>query len=233
MPGDRLPTEAHLMAQYGASRATVRKALLALSADGLAESVQGSGWYVRGDRRECFPIDTIDTARLTARDDNWHRWVQSLGRQASHHLEVRIEEPGRDIRRHLSLRPDELCVARRRIRLIDREPWMISTGYWPMWLAAGTPLAREGTGDAVDMRDPSPLKWAAQNGHACMRETNEIGSRMPTDWEADTLRMAAAVPVMTMFTRSVGRDGRAFRCTADIFPAHRFLLTVGRDQEIT
>lgn len=45
----RLPSEASLAATYGASRATVRLALSALMQDGLVESIQGKGWFVRSD----------------------------------------------------------------------------------------------------------------------------------------------------------------------------------------
>lgn len=48
-----LPSEAELMSTYGVGRSTVGRALKALKADGLIESIQGSGWYVTGtgDRR--------------------------------------------------------------------------------------------------------------------------------------------------------------------------------------
>lgn len=48
-----LPSEAELMKQFGVSRSTVVRALKALKADGLIESVPGAGWFVAGtgDRR--------------------------------------------------------------------------------------------------------------------------------------------------------------------------------------
>lgn len=232
LPGDRLPTEAELGDRYGGSRPTVRKALNSIAAAGLIESAQGKGWFVRGDQRERFPLDTVNNGRLTAKDDVWHAWVESLRRVAGHQLSVRIEEPPRDVARLLDVTGDEpLAVARRRVRLIDGEPRMISTGWWPMWLATGTPLAREGEGDVVDMRDPSPLKFAAQFGYPALHEQNEIGARLPLEHEAETLGLNANVPVLTMHTTSWTRDGKPLRCTADVFPAHRFVLTVGRDPE--
>ncbi|MBT2382084.1 GntR family transcriptional regulator [Streptomyces sp. ISL-11] len=50
---EALPSEAELMRTYGVGRSTVGRALKALKADGVIESVQGAGWYVTGtgDRR--------------------------------------------------------------------------------------------------------------------------------------------------------------------------------------
>ncbi|WP_077192478.1 GntR family transcriptional regulator [Streptomyces lydicus] len=50
---EALPSEAELMRTYGVGRSTIGRALKALKADGVIESVQGAGWYVAGtgDRR--------------------------------------------------------------------------------------------------------------------------------------------------------------------------------------
>ena len=45
-PGEKLPTEAQLSAQFSVSRAVVREAIARLKADGLVESRQGSGAFV-------------------------------------------------------------------------------------------------------------------------------------------------------------------------------------------
>ncbi len=49
--GGALPTEADLVARYGASRSTVRKALTVLKQEGWLEARQGSGWSVPLSRR--------------------------------------------------------------------------------------------------------------------------------------------------------------------------------------
>lgn len=50
---EALPSQAALMSTYDVSRSTIERALGALKADGVIESVQGAGWYVAGsgDRR--------------------------------------------------------------------------------------------------------------------------------------------------------------------------------------
>lgn len=50
---EALPSQATLVEDYGVSRSTIERALSALKAEGVIESVQGAGWYVTGtgDRR--------------------------------------------------------------------------------------------------------------------------------------------------------------------------------------
>ena len=45
--GDKLPSENDLVEQFKASRVTVRQALEALRAEGIIESQQGRGWFLR------------------------------------------------------------------------------------------------------------------------------------------------------------------------------------------
>lgn len=50
---EALPSQSALVSEYGVSRSTIERALAALKADGVIESVQGAGWFVTGtgDRR--------------------------------------------------------------------------------------------------------------------------------------------------------------------------------------
>ncbi|MFD8308096.1 GntR family transcriptional regulator [Streptomyces sp. NPDC059690] len=50
---EALPSQAALMSAYDVSRSTIERALAALKAEGIIESVQGAGWFVvgTGDRR--------------------------------------------------------------------------------------------------------------------------------------------------------------------------------------
>lgn len=231
LPDVRLPSEAALCEEYDVSRITVRGALQSLANDGLVESMKGSGWYVRGDHRLRYPLLDFDANRNAASADVWNQWIKSLEKTGSSELTVSEDVPPPDVQRTLELERGEACVIRHRIRLVDGNPWAISVAYWPMWLARGTDLARTGQGAAVDMQDPSPLKFAAQAGYPAMRDEHVIGSRMPSDEEAATLGTGRGVPLITMSTISTTVRDRPLRRTDDLYPAHRFLLVVSHDRE--
>lgn len=65
VPGDRLPSEAELVAVVGSSRIVVREALRSLEALGVIEARAGSGWFVRG-------FDVSVAARTFARSLAFH-----------------------------------------------------------------------------------------------------------------------------------------------------------------
>ena len=222
LPGDKLPTERALAAKHTASREAVRGALHSPAETGQVTATQGSGWYVRKLDQLRYPLHTIDAGRASATADVWDTFVSSHGRTAGNELQVDpAATPPERVRLKLGLEIGELAVARRRIRFVDREPWMISTGWWPRWLADGT--------DIESSKQCSPLKIASELGHAQADSENEIGARMPTGIEDDELKIGRGMPVMDMLTTGWNAEGRAIRCTADVFPAHRFLLVVSHN----
>lgn len=219
-----LPSEADLCALRlvdgrTISRPTARAALEQLANDGYVESRKGKGWYVRRDERNRYEVQTVDMGRHIAKRDVWNSWVDSLNRVGGNLLHVTIEVPPSDVVRALRLARSEEACGRHRTRLVDGEPWMLSTGWFPRVISRGTPIEVE-----EDMQDPSPLRWLMENGYAPVRGENEIGARMPTAEEAKRLGTGRGVPVITMLTTSWDRHGRRVRCTEDVMPAHRFLL---------
>lgn len=65
-PGDRLPTEQALMADYGCSRMTVNKALTALAGKGLVERRKKAGSFVARPRLHSMVLDIPDLAQQVA-----------------------------------------------------------------------------------------------------------------------------------------------------------------------
>lgn len=66
-PGDRLPSEAQLTAEFGVSRTVVREAIAALRSDGLVEPRQGAGVFVLEPPTPApLPFGNLDLARLSS-----------------------------------------------------------------------------------------------------------------------------------------------------------------------
>jgi len=181
----QLPTEAELCARFGASCATVREALRQLADAGLVASVRGQGWYVRNDPRHRFPLLIADDHGVLQRDnDAWRNWLRSQELTATYELTVSIGLPPRHVTEHLGIEPDAECVTRRRLRFLDGEPVMLSTGYFPRRLNDGTPLAegtefaRTGSGEKVK-HEVGALVTLISLGHVPVSEEDHIGARMP------------------------------------------------------
>ena len=75
-PGDRLPPERKLVAEFGISRTAVREALRTLAARGLVESHVGRGTYVR----------VPDVAHLTDKVEMLHLGAAAQAEEAFVHL---------------------------------------------------------------------------------------------------------------------------------------------------
>lgn len=224
-PGQRLPPEHELVNRYEASRETVRKALIMLAAKGLVTSIRTRGWFAQSDERLEFHFLTVDDNRHTANSDVWNTWVATFGQEGGSLLTVTREEPSPAIAGLLELEPGEECMVRSRVRLAGGDKWMLSTAYWPCWLTDGDPqMSREGRGLEVDMQNPSPLAWARQNGYPESVVVHEFDARMPDRYEMEELGIGTNAPVLLTYTTSRAPSGRPFRCTADVFPRHRFRL---------
>lgn len=221
----RLPTEHDGAVLYGVSRNTVRKAYRELAGLGLTRAVRGHGWYVRRDEVLRYPLLTIDKGHATALTDVWLRFLASIGRDGDHisHDPFQAVPPAK-VRELLKLGADEETVVRHRIRRVEGEPWMLSTAYFPAYIARGTPLSAE-----RDMQNPAPLRWLAENGHRIVRDEDVIGARMPTREETKLLGLSRGTPVLTNYRTSWDAQGRAVRCTADTMGADRFELVVTQE----
>lgn len=68
-PGEKLPNENDLSAELGVSRATLREAIRALSAQGLLEIRRGKGTFVSEEVHDAdFGLKTIDRAHMRLKD---------------------------------------------------------------------------------------------------------------------------------------------------------------------
>ncbi|WP_318152179.1 GntR family transcriptional regulator [Nocardioides hwasunensis] len=120
-PGAAIPSERELMAAYGVSRATVRKAIDGLAADGLLHRLQGKGTFVTRPRIE----SRLHLASFSA-DMRRRGHVPS-----SRMMLVDEERPPAEIARALGLGGGGTAWRVERVRLADGQPMAIEQGWYP------------------------------------------------------------------------------------------------------
>ncbi|GFE15262.1 GntR family transcriptional regulator [Streptomyces glebosus] len=199
-PGDRLPGENDLMATYEVARMTARQAIGVLQSEGLAEARKGAGVFVRDFR----PLRRQGIKRLS--QEQWGNgrsiWAADI---ADRTLEVDqvavIEQAAPERIAHvLDLQPGApVCVRSRRF-VLDGKPVLLATSYLPADLVAGSPITQKDTGPGGIYARLGEL------GHKPVHFREEIRSRMPSQEEADKLRLTMGTPVI-LVCRTAFADG--------------------------
>ncbi len=218
--GSQLPTESEFREQYRVSRTTVRGALRLLETEGLIVTRKGYGSYVR----ERPPIRRVASNRRHAA----HRLsgkpifdteIEAQDQKPSRRmLDVGIGEAPSDVAAWLDIKPEQQVVFRRRLQLVNDEPLVLSTSYFPLWLAKGTRLQQrkalpEGPDTAIE-----------DLGHRFARVVEVVSARMPTPDEARILHLAPGTPVVRLLHIDYDPDGKPLQVADDLYVGDRHEL---------
>ena len=117
-PGDKLPTEAELIEQFGVSRITVRSAIKEIEDAGLVKRARGKGTFVSSD------------TQMYAADDreSFTHSCQLAGKQASTRvLAMGWDFPSLRDAKFLGVDDTQKVLRSRRLRLVDDKPTMLET----------------------------------------------------------------------------------------------------------
>ncbi len=219
-PGERLPSEPDLVRQFDASRNTVRLALALLTNQGLVVTRQGLGTFVTEPAR---PFTAL-LSRVTS-----HPAVQSTSTllpevsnakaEAETSRQVVEKSPASvSVAEKLEIHPGELVVVRRRSGTIGDVPWMMMASYFPLDIAAGTPL--EQAGDIV----AGSIQLLSDLGYPQLGFVDEIGARMPSSREFAFFGLSTGTPVVVVNRTAYTKD-RPIRMTRYVYRADRVRLT--------
>lgn len=120
-PDVAIPSERELMMRYNVSRATVRRAIESLVADGLLHRIHGKGTFVSRPRLE---------SRL-----HLASFSQDMRRRgltpSTVLLGIEAESPPAEVRTALGLGPEDAAWRLDRIRLADDQPIALENGWYP------------------------------------------------------------------------------------------------------
>lgn len=218
-PGDRLPAETALLDRFRdefgtLSLPTLRQAIGVLRAEGLLESQQGIGTFVKADRR----LQRRSRKRYgRARTDQ-----QLLTSHFSHQI-IFAGQGG--VPEHITavtdFQPDDRVVIRRRL-LRDKEtghPEELGASYVPASIAAGTYLEKT---DVV----PKALFLCVEDLSA-KRYTHARDRwvvRPSTAEEAGLLELAPGTTVVHLVHTAYSEDGAILEVSESMWPADRVII---------
>jgi len=216
-PGALLPSEPELAHKYGVSRQTARSALRALEQEGLVVVHSTRGRTVRRQP----PLRRVSSTRRHAqhRDSGKPEFdteAIAQGQMPSRRMLMVGRGPvPKDVASLLGTEPGAEAVIRKRLQLLDDVPAVISTSYYPLWVADGTPL------ESADALPEGPDNLIEQLGHRFARGMELLRTRMPTPDEVRTLELSPGVPVVQMFHIDYDPEGRTLQVADDLYAADR------------
>ncbi|MEA2213454.1 MAG: hypothetical protein QOF83_3402 [Solirubrobacteraceae bacterium] len=219
-PGQALPSESTLAAQFELSRPTVNKAIRVLVADGLVTVEHGRGSYVRENRPVLHTSSSYVTADGEGRRQQWHTELQRQGFTGGQRvLSVEREEPPATIAGYLHLDDAEPVVVRRRVMLLADGPIQLANSFYPATLADGTELAQPG-------KLPGGTIAALERLGVVLDKFEEhISARMPTSPEVEQLAMPPGTPVLEHVRITYDKSDRPVEVSEAIMRADQNRMT--------
>ncbi len=190
LTGDKLPSEADLMAQYKVSRITVRHALADLEAAGLIARVQGKGSFVA-------PAAIVqDLSRLQGLAEALSRQGRTVRTEV---LSWRSHQPSAEVREALGLRKGQACMQLHSLRYADEHP--LSENH--AWIH---PDAAKGL-SVEDLQQADLLTlYEGRQGLRVVRATVDIQADLATPAQCERLALQAPSAILrverTVYTQA-------------------------------
>ncbi|WJR80873.1 GntR family transcriptional regulator [Bradyrhizobium sp. NP1] len=192
-PGEMLPNENELAAEYKVSQGTVRKALMALEADKMLVRRQGVGTFVARHSRDqalfqFFRIVDLDDSRLTP---------------TSKVLTQRILRAKNDQASRLSIEPGAELHAIVRVRYLNSIPAIFERIFVPVVLMPD--LAVE---EGKEMGDEMYVIYQERFGISIARVAERLAAVAATAEEARHLKREAGAPLLEVLRVASDVNGR-------------------------
>ncbi|RJL26594.1 GntR family transcriptional regulator [Bailinhaonella thermotolerans] len=219
-PGAQLPTESDLMYTHKVSRNTVRLALRELETEGLVSRAPRRGTIVR-DRRPLRMRPQDELAGLAPgapRREAFLTAVEGEGRRLSQQIEVHIVVPPEEVASRLRLNEGDSAMVRRRLRLVDGQPYNTADSYFPLDIVRDSAIAH-----------PPDIMQGANRvlealGHPQKRFVDDIWARMPTPEESQRLQLEPGTPVVVFVRTGYDPHDVPVRVAVSVLPADKHTI---------
>lgn len=209
--GQQIPTEAELMAAYGSSRYSTRRALTSLAKDGLIRIEQGRGTFVHEDYLVSYRLG--ERARFTT------VLIEDQITPGQEVLRVGEVKADKDVAKALGIRVGRLVLRMESLGYANGQVVKHDTNYFP--------LPRFKSMESAIQRSRSVTDALAKHGvqDYKRRHTSIIG-RLPTQAEARTLRQLPVNPVFEIIRLDVDLSGQPIIFGITVFSCERVRLTL-------
>lgn len=206
-PERRIPSERELSTEFGLSRATTRKALERLVADGILRKVPRRGTFVSQPK-------TVFEA-LTLR--GFSAQTLEAGASPSSRL-LRFERimPPPQVTQRLEISPTQLVYLIERLRTVNDVPVALHQSYVPMDLA---PFLKES-----DLLANSLYELLGHHAITVGRARETLESSLATEYEAVLLGVPPGAPMLLLNIRLSTSDGRPLELVKVSFRGDRITL---------
>jgi GntR family transcriptional regulator len=231
-PGERLPAQSALAAQYRVSLPVIQQALGVLEAEGLIDAVQGTGTYVRPPRRRVRrQTDRYqwekDRARLPLEERRQTGAVEhdtGLGfGDLEFHAEYHTEDANDDLAGTFGVEPGTKLVHRIYRTRVHAEGTALSLidSYLVYEMVAGNP----------DLLTAEKEPWPGGTQHQLLtvgieidRITDEVTARPPQADEAEQLGIGPGVAVLVLRKISIDTTDRVVEVSDVVMPGDRTVM---------